>query len=153
MKDCTNSVPQVSLKLSTDRCIRGTGVKVRTPTDVIEVLRKVVGKNAAQESFVGVYIGSGNDVLATQTVSLGGLDQTAVDPRVLFSGAILAGATAMVIGHNHPSGSVQPSAPDDQLTRQLIEGSKILGVKLLDHIIFSDSDSFSYVQHGKLTFT
>jgi DNA repair protein RadC len=153
VKDCAKSVPQVTLRLAQERCIKGSALKVRTPADVLTLMRKVAGQDAAQESFIAVFVGPQNDVLATQAVSLGGLDQTSVDPRVLFSGALLAGATAMIVGHNHPSGSVEPSAADDTLTQQLISGSRLIGVRLLDHLIFSDHDDYSYVQHGRLKFS
>lgn len=152
MKHCAGGVPQVTLRLAHDRCLKGTAAKLKTPTDALDVMRKLVGRDAAQESFLAVYVNAQNDVLATQVVGLGGLDQTNVDPRVLLSGALLAGATAMLIGHNHPSGNVQPSAADDALTQQLISASKLIGVRLLDHIVFSDIEDWSYVQHGRLNF-
>lgn len=153
MKDCKNNTAQVSLRLDTERCLRGTSRKARTPNDVIEILRAVSGKHAAQEHFVGVFLNAQNDVLSAQLVSIGGLDRASVDPRALFAGAMLSGASAFVVGHNHPSGSVQPSAADDTLTSELIQGGRLLGIKLLDHIVFSDVDSFSYVQNGRLSFT
>jgi DNA repair protein RadC len=149
-KDCAGGVPQVTLRLAHDRCLRGTSPRLSTPSDAVVIMRKAVGKDAAQENFVAVYVGSDNMVLATQVVALGGLDQTAVDPRVLLGGAVLAGATAMVIGHNHPSGNVQASAADLQLTRQLVEATKLLSIRLLDHVVFSDTDSYSFLAHGQL---
>ncbi len=153
MKNCGNAIPEVTLRLAKERCIKGTGTVVRTPAAVVEVLRKVVGRDAAQESFVAVYLSASNEVLATQRIVLGGLDQVAVDPKVLFAGALLAGARAMIVGHNHPSGDTQPSAADDSMTQSLIESGKLLTIRLLDHIIFSDNAEFSYVQHGRLKFS
>lgn len=152
MKNCAKGIPEVSLRLAKERCQTGTAAALRTPADAVDIMRKVVGKDAAQESFVAVFLGARNEVLASQRVSLGALDQTVVDPKVLFAGAMLAGAKAMLIGHNHPSGNLDPSSADDQMTQQLISGARVLGVQLLDHIIFSDTDSYSYVQHGRLKF-
>lgn len=153
MKNCAKSIPEVTLRLAKSRCIKGTGTIVRSPTDVLDVLRKLVGKDAAQESFVAVYLSPSNEVLATQRVVLGGLSQAMVDPKVLFAGALLAGAQALIVGHNHPSGDTTPSLHDDTLTQQLIEGGKLLTIRLLDHLIFSDRDSYSYVQNGRLKFS
>ena len=76
-----------------------------------------------------------NQVLDRILVSLGLVDASLVHPREVFRGAIVAGASALVLVHNHPSGDPTPSAEDVRVTRQLVEAGEILDIKVLDHVI------------------
>lgn len=151
-KKCAG-VPEVKLRLDPTRCMKRSELTViRTPDQVLELFRELAGEDA-QESFIAVYLASDNAVLAVQRVSIGGFGTAPVDPKALFASALVAGASAFIIGHNHPSGSVQPSAADEDLTRSIVEAAKLLTLRCLDHIIFSPTDSYSFVQHGRLKFS
>lgn len=85
-----------------------------------------------------------------EIVSTGGITSTTVDPRRIFRRALEVGAVSMIVAHNHPSGSVQPSKADESLTQKLLHGSKYLDIKLLDHVIIGREGYFSFADEGLL---
>ena len=89
-------------------------------------------------------------VLGHLLVSRGGLTETAVDIRMIMREALLKRATVLALCHNHPSGSLRPSADDDRLTDRLSNSCKMMGIRLLDHIIVTDSGFYSYCEDGRL---
>lgn len=89
-------------------------------------------------------------VLDHLLVSRGGLTETAVDIRMIMREALLKRATVLALCHNHPSGSLRPSADDDRLTDRLSNSCKMMGIRLLDHIIVTDSGFYSYCEEGRL---
>jgi DNA repair protein RadC len=94
---------------------------------------------------------TGLELIAYHELSRGTLDRAIVMPRDVFRTALLAHAKAVVIGHNHPSGGVEPSAEDVELTRMLVSAGEILGVELLDHIIVSGEGRYhSFKTAGRL---
>src|SRR5262249_14645730 len=93
-----------------------------------------------REVFHVLCFNSRNVLLSDVRVAEGTLDHCLVDPREVFSAALWARATAIVLAHNHPSGDPEPSGLDLELTAQLVEGGRILGIKVLDHIVVGDSN-------------
>jgi DNA repair protein RadC len=91
-----------------------------------------------------------NRVLGISKISMGGVNATVVDPKVVFQTALKANASSMILAHNHPSGSVKPSENDIRLTRKLREGALILDIALLDHLIVSHEGYFSFADEGLL---
>ena len=91
----------------------------------------------AQEAFVIVTMDARNKMIARHLITLGLVDQTAVHPREVFRPAILDSASSIILVHNHPSGDTTPSAEDLRVTRQLVEASRILGIRVVDHIIIA----------------
>lgn len=89
----------------------------------------------AREVFMVASVDPRNRVLGVEKVAIGTLDSVQVHPREVFRGAILAGAAAIVVGHNHPSGDPTPSSLDLDLTLRLREGGDLLGIPVLDHIV------------------
>lgn len=83
-------------------------------------------------------------------MSAGGLASTAVDVRCVLREALLKRATSMAICHNHPSGSIRPSTEDDRLTEQLERASKVMNIKLIDHVILTDGKYYSYADEGRM---
>lgn len=83
-------------------------------------------------------------------MSAGGLASTAVDVRCVLREALLKRATSMAICHNHPSGSIRPSSEDDRLTEQLERASKVMNIKLIDHVILTDGKYYSYADEGRM---
>jgi len=89
-------------------------------------------------------------IVAYHEVSRGCLDTTLVHPREVFKAAILSNAAAIIVGHNHPSGDVTPSADDLALTLRLSAAGDLLGISMLDHLIVSGSRYFSFREAGHL---
>ena len=90
------------------------------------------------------------EIINSVMLSHGGLVGTAVDIRELLRHALLAQATAVILCHNHPSGNLNPSREDNNLTTQVAEACKIMRIKFLDHLIVSDDKYYSYSEQGKL---
>ncbi len=105
------------------------------------------------EEFWAVYLSNRNKVLGRQRIAVGGQTGTYVDPRVLFRGALECKAVAVMVAHNHPSGLLKASQEDRTLTHRLDDAGKILGIKLLEHIIVGitpngRADYFSFQENG-----
>ncbi len=91
-----------------------------------------------------------NRVIGINTVSVGSLSSAVVHPREVFKPAILSNAAALIFGHNHPSGDPAPSPEDRVLTKRLVEGGKLLGIQVLDHIIVGDGRYYSFADDSAL---
>lgn len=113
----------------------GDDLKVDTPAKVVEYLQSAFAMNPMQESFWVILLDRKNRAMGRVMISLGSLTCSLAHPREVFKPAILASAAAIVVAHNHPSGDPAPSAADITVTRQLREGSKILGIDLIDHVV------------------
>jgi DNA repair protein RadC len=116
----------------------GEETKLDRPEKAVDYLRSAFEENPVQEAFYVVFLNRKNAPLGRLMVSLGTATSTLAAPREVFRGAILAGATAIICAHNHPSGDPAPSAADVQITRQLRDCSRIIDIDLLDHVIVGD---------------
>ena len=95
-------------------------------------------KDYETEVFKCLLLNQKNDVLKTVEISKGGLDGTLADPKDVFRQAVREGATGVILCHNHPSGDPTPSQQDIAVTKRLQEAGEVLGVRVLDHVIFGD---------------
>ncbi|MDB5130435.1 MAG: hypothetical protein JWR02_184 [Mucilaginibacter sp.] len=100
------------------------------------------------EEFWIILVGRSQKVLAKELVSKGGLSATVVDPKIIFSIALQHKATGIIMIHNHPSGNLKPSHNDVHLTKKLAEAGTMLEIKILDHLIISDSGFYSFADEG-----
>ena len=100
----------------------------------------------AQERFAVLLLDVKNRLLGTQVITIGTATETLAHPREIFREVIRQGATRAIVAHNHPSGSVEPSNEDIQLTRQLLAAAQILSIPLLDHLILGNGDHNSLRQ-------
>ncbi len=116
----------------------GDDVRLDRPQKVVDYLRSAFEEHAMQEAFYCVYLDRKNHPLGRHLVTLGTVDSTLVAPREVFRGAILAGASALIVAHNHPSGDPTPSAPDIRVTRILREAARVIEIDLTDHVIVGD---------------
>lgn len=123
--------------------------KMEGPKTVAAFLRKILPDNS-REHFMALYLDGGHKVIAFSVVSTGTANSCHVHPREIFQRAYLVGAVSIIVGHNHPSGEVEPSPEDRKLTTHLAEVAKILGVKLLDHVIVTDDAFSSFSDTGVL---
>ena len=129
-------VPQVRESMRTEH---GAPVRARTPEDVANLCADL--RQLAQEAFVVIDLNSKNNVIDKRLVTLGILDASLVAPREVFRGAVADSAAAIVCCHNHPSGDVTPSAEDVRITRQLVDAGRILGIRVLDHVVIGRPDA------------
>ena len=121
---------------------------ISSPADVEGLLRGRIA-NLDRENFVAVLLNTKNEVVENPTISVGTLSSSLVHPREVFKPAIRASAAGIVLAHNHPSGKVEPSREDREVTRRLVEASEIIGIEVLDHVILGDG-YFSMKEHGML---
>lgn len=108
---------------------------ISTPEDVLPFLKEYTHKK--QEHLFCFYLNARQELIKKKVVTKGVLTMNLVQPREVFSEALTLGATGVIIAHNHPSGSLVPSDADYEVTRRLVEAGMLLGVELLDHVIFS----------------
>jgi DNA repair protein RadC len=118
------------------------------PTDIFSLIRHYADRK--QERFISISLNGAHEVLAARVVTVGLVNRTIVHPREVFADIIQDRAAAFVVAHNHPSGRLQPSPEDNEITTRLRCAAKILGLHFLDHLIFSESACWSYQQNGLL---
>jgi len=123
-------------------------VKVTAPADVLPLVREFVGKK--QEHFVCITLNGANEVIATRIITVGLLNHSLVHPREVYSDAIADRAAAIICVHNHPSGTLEPSREDQNVTRQLVQAGDILGIRLLDHLVVAEGGYVSLRERGMM---
>jgi DNA repair protein RadC len=121
-------------------------VKISCARDVLPLLTDIGGKQ--QEYFLCISLNGANEVIEKRVVTIGLLDKSPVHPREVFADVIADRAAAVIFAHNHPSGDLQPSHSDLQLQEQLTEAGKILGIRVLDHVIVSRKGYYSFQEAG-----
>ena len=102
------------------------------------------------EEFWALLLNQNFQLIKPVRISRGGISEVTVDVRIILKEALLANATVIAVCHNHPSGSLKPSKPDDQITQRLKNSCDIMRLHLLDHIIITDGAYFSYHEKGRL---
>ena len=120
--------------------------KITSAQDVYNELLKYHDKK--QEYFLTLYLDGANHIHETRVITIGTLNQSLVHPREVFAPAIEYRCASIIIAHNHPSGILKPSPEDITVTNRLKESSKILGIELLDHIIFTKNGYISLRDDG-----
>jgi len=130
------------------RRIKPGGLKITTPANILPLIRHFADRK--QEHFLCITINGANEVLNVRVVSIGLLDRTPVHPREVFADAITDRASGIILAHNHPEGGVEPSAADADVTRRIKQAGEIVGIHLLDHIIFNPTTYFSFLEEAKL---
>jgi len=102
------------------------------------------------EQFKVMFTNRAHKVLGIFEVSTGGVSGTVADPKLIFAAAIKAMATGLILSHNHPSGNLQPSQADIDLTRKIKDAGKLLEIQLLDHIILTSEGYYSFADEGPI---
>jgi DNA repair protein RadC len=115
---------------------------LRTARDVYEYLVEM--RSLPKEHLRGLYLNAHYKLIHDEVVSIGTIDANIIHPREVFRPALEYGAVAVIMAHNHPSGSPKPSEADIQITKQIIEAGNIMGIKVLDHVIIA-RDSYESV--------
>jgi DNA repair protein RadC len=118
------------------------------PTDVLPLVRHYADRK--QEHFICISINGANEVITTRVVSVGLVNKTQVHPREVFADPITDRASAIIVAHNHPSGGLLPSQEDLEITKQLTSAGEVLGIKVLDHMIFNDKGYYSLLEKGEI---
>ena len=128
------------------RRVRPEGLAIKQPVDVLPLIRHFADRK--QEHLLCVSLNGAGEVIATRVVTVGLVDQSQVHPREVYADPITDRASRIIVAHNHPSGSIRPSDADIAVTKRLQSAGQILGVQLLDHIIFTRTGYFSFLENG-----
>lgn len=105
-------------------------------------------QNLKKEHFITLYINARHKLIHKELISVGTLTTNLVHPREVFEPAMIRAAIEIIVAHNHPSGDPAPSSADLEITKRLVEAGKILGIKVLNHIIITKENYFSFQDKG-----
>lgn len=122
-------------------------VKITSSRIVFEIMQPIIGELPHEEFWV-LYLNNSNKVIHKSLLSKGGITGTVVDNRLIFKTALEYNATSLILTHNHPSGKLQASEADKEVTRKVKEAGKQLDILVLDHIIITEHGYFSFVDEG-----
>ena len=120
--------------------------RIMMPSDLVKLLSSYAKRT--QEHFVVVTLDGAHNVIRMRVITKGLVNKTMVHPREVFRSAIKDNAVAVILSHNHPSGSMEPSKEDIEITKRIKEAGDIIGIQVLDHVIVSKFGSYSFVEHG-----
>lgn len=142
-------IPQIKIKVS---LTKGETFQIKSSKDTYEAFKLLMDKNTFyfKEEMILLALNRANMVYGFYRISTGGTTATVVDPKVIFSVLLNAGASAFIIAHNHPSGNLQASAQDKEITQKLKKGGALLDITLLDHLIITDNGYTSFADEGML---
>lgn len=119
--------------------------QVSAPKDAFNILRAIyTGLDDDQEHFTVLFLNVQNKITGYKTLFSGGQDSAHVDTRIIFKNALIFGATGIITAHNHPTGDLSPSLEDRKVHNTLTEAGDLLGVKVLDSLIISATDYYSF---------
>lgn len=103
-----------------------------------------------KEYFKVLFLNQANQILGYTLISEGGITETCADVRLIMQAALLTNSVALILAHNHPSGNLKPSRQDMEITKQVRETAQIMRIRVLDHIILSDTEYYSFADEGML---
>ena len=121
--------------------------KITSSKSVFEIMQPIIGELPHEEFWI-LYLNNSNKVISKAQLSVGGITGTLVDVRLVFKMALEKGAAALILCHNHPSGTLIPSDADKQITKKLKIAGDSLEIKVLDHLIVTETKYFSFVDEG-----
>lgn len=122
-------------------------IKITSSTSIYEYYKSIL-EEKKQEYFYCVYLDTKNHILKDKLLFIGTINESLIHPREIFKEAYLLSASSIICIHNHPAGSVEPSKSDIITTNQIKESGKLLGIKLLDHIIIGKDNYYSFNDNG-----
>lgn len=123
---------------------------VQNPKDLLEYLGHIIG-HTSKEMFVGIFLDVKNRVLTSKILFTGTLTTSSVYPREVVISALQHNAAAVIVAHNHPSGDIEPSQSDIQITRQLFFALRYVGIVLHEHMIVGNEGFYSFAAQGLIS--
>jgi len=130
------------------RRIKPEGLKIKFPADVLPLIQHYADRK--QEHFLCISINGANEIMSVRVVSIGLINKSHVHPREVFADVISERASAVIVAHNHPQGELKPSNEDIKITKQLKDAAKVLGLSLLDHVIFNTKGYYSFAENNEI---
>lgn len=150
LKSIEKLIPEVKVRITRGKSVIND--QIRSSKDSATIFKKFIGKDKiqTQEFFAVMYLSQSNKVIGVYVHSMGSINATSADVRLILGGALRVGAVSLIICHNHPSGNMQPSEADIQLTKKLIAAAKYHDIRVLDHIIIGKDNQFSFADNNLL---
>lgn len=126
--------------------------KIQSSADTYEIFMHYWDKDKIEllEEFKVIYLNKAHRVMEIISLSQGGISGTVADPRLILAGALKVAACSLILAHNHPSGSLQPSKPDETVTQKIKAAASYHDINLLDHIIMTTEGFYSFADNGLL---
>src|SRR5690606_36207277 len=121
--------------------------KITSSKAVFDIMQPLIGELPHEECWV-LFLNNSNKVIYKTQISKGGITGTVVDIRIVFKLALEHNATSIILSHNHPSGKLQASEADIQITKKIKEAGKNLDIQVLDHVIITEKSYYSFVDEG-----
>jgi len=142
--------PEVKLRILRGKKIKDN--KLTSAKETVEVLKKFLtpAKIQTQEYALAIFLNNNSNVLAVYQFGMGGFTATVMDKRLLMAAALKLGATAIILCHNHPSGSLKPSSADYAITKDVKQLAQIHDINVLDHIIVTKDGYYSFAENADL---
>jgi len=136
-----SNCPEITLKYKSGEIKKA---KIITSKDIVTFTKDLFNRDTIEliEEFLVIYLNRANNTLGWIRVSQGGMDGTVVDPKLIFSTALIAGATNLILMHNHPSGNITPSDNDIRLSKQCKQAGTLLDINVLDSIIVTEGEEY-----------
>jgi len=122
-------------------------LKITSSSTVFELLQPIIGELPHEEFWI-LYLNNSNKIIEKLPISKGGITGTLVDVRITLKKALELGATSLILAHNHPSGNLNPSEADKQITNKLKIAAESIDIKVLDHLIVTEKSYFSFADEG-----
>ena len=123
-------------------------IKISSPQDVVKYMNEL--QNSDVEKFIAIYLDNNNHILCEAVLSIGTINQAAVFPREVIKIALLTGAAGIILAHNHPSGKLESSKEDREITEHIKRASDLFNIGLLDHLIITASSYHSMKEGGEI---
>lgn len=147
MKQYKGSIPEITLKFKTGETKK---VRISSSRDAFTFLKELYDQDTIElnETCIALFLNRANNTIGWFKVSQGGISATVVDNKLIVATALKCAASAIILSHNHPSGNAQPGETDKASTNMLKEACSLFDITLLDHIICTSTDYFSFADDG-----
>jgi len=147
-----HGIPVLSLYKDTEHIVCDPGPRtISTSNDAVNLLKPVYAAcMELHEEVHALLLNRSCRVIGVHKVSQGGINGSVCDPRLILCSALLAGASRIVVSHNHPSGALRPSTEDISITKKLINAANSMDISITDHVIISKEGYFSFADNGML---
>ena len=139
-------LPQIELTFKYKGTLKSELKQIKSSHDTYEILKLLFNADTFdwKEEMILLCLNQANKLIGYYKVSSGGVTGSICDPKVVFTIALNCGASALILAHNHPSGNLTPSSADKDITEKIKQGGKLLDIRLLDHIIVTEENYFSF---------
>lgn len=147
------NIPEIKISVSFDKNLKKSELyKITSSRSAYNLFLRVFNSDTFHwsEEVIILCLNNSNKVVGFYKVSSGGMTSAFIDVRMIFTTALKSLATSIIIAHNHPSGTLQPSEADKNITQKLKQAGEVLDIKILDHLIITDENYFSFADEGIL---